>query len=694
MTTWASANSIERHEVSVSCSACELVLMRFALVALVLVGCAPPDPDSARIYAPSSEANSIQLALNGLASASRFEHRTTGTFSADLGHALQIERDATLCSECYSLVVDGRRVTLTAGGELGLQYGLAHWLESLGYGFFHPFHTREPEHFPERQTLTSANFAPDIPRRGLHLHTLHPIEPLFDFWVPSDEHLANAKRTIDWLIRNRGDYIQWAGLDDIRKNATTAEAWRAHTNRILTYAHERGLEAGLTVQLFDNASLQQSYTLIDAARPDDEAALTQRLRTVIGPADSSADLEGVAFDNLNISFGEFFGANPQAFIDKVDATERLVAALRPDMSLSAVVHVGDTPELRVTWEGRTQLYYFLVRYVNARIVPRVHTVMFYNLYDSAGGAYEHRDFSEHREFLRERLEAGKPASYYPESAYWIAFDNAVPTYLPVYLRSRHADLAGIRELGGAGLQEHLIFSSGWEWGYWQNDALTLRMSYALPSTWSDGLADSLGATGADIARRLGDVQHRALIVEELAPWLAGRDQVIDAAATLGHIAAPDRPAFAALDANFSATQVKLDAHALEVEALASEVGSLRGSDPFVDELVDGVEITAARARFIASLTAAARAFNTGQPHAALLQQAKDSLTRAERFAGLRRRDFHHPSSALLVSDGANPTFYDYGYLRDANTLCFWKRELAQVRNLVENAGVAVPGCVL
>ncbi|MFT3712144.1 MAG: hypothetical protein QM817_31255 [Archangium sp.] len=664
--------------------------MRWSLLCFTLVACAPPDPDSARIYAFEEDRESVRSALHGLSTAARFTQDTDlERAAAELGLGLVLIRDGQTCPGCYELIPRNERVVeLHASTELGVQYGLAHWLESLGYGFFHPNHTREPEHFPKKLSLTAAKYVPEIPRRGLHLHTLHPIEPMFDFWVPSDEHFEGAKATIDWLIRNRGNYIQWAALDDIRKDPAKAAQWRVHTNRILSYASERGVETGLTVQLFDNASLQQSYTLIDSARPDDEAALTERLRTVV---------DGVPFGNLNVSFGEFFGADPQAFIDKVDTTERLLSAIRPDASMSAVVHVGDTPELRVTYQGREQLYYFLVRYVNPRIIPRVHTVMFYNLFDSAGGAYQHRDFSEHREFLRERIERGVPASYYPESAYWVAFDNSVPTYLPVYLRSRFTDLAGIRALadtGFANLDEHLVFSSGWEWGYWQNDAMTLRMSYALPSKWSDGLDAALGPTAGDIARRLGEVQHRALIVEELAPWLAGRDQVIDAAATLGHIAAPDRLAFSALGADFGATLQKLETHALEVEALASEASPLRGDDAFLNEFVDGVEITAARTRFIWAVASAARAFNLGQPHDAFLQQAQDAFARGTRLAGQRRVGFHHPNPSLLVSDGSNPTFYDYGYLRDANTLCFWKRELAQVRNLVENAGLTVPGCVL
>ena len=668
--------------------------VRALFLTLVLLSCAPArSPDVALVLHESAEADAIALALKGL-DAARFEVKASKDPVRELGSstglAIAVTTEASLCAECFRVERDGARVTLTAGGSLGLQYGLAHWLESLGYGFFHPHHTREPAHFPSESDLVTGDFSPEIARRGLHLHTLHPIEALFDFWMPSDDHLEGAKRTIDWIIRNRGNTVQWAALDELIRNPSSVPAWRAHTKAIIDYAHSRGVTVGLTVQLFDKASLQQSFTLVDGARPDDENVMRERIALITN---------SLGLDNLNLSFGEFFGAEPQLLVDRIDATYRVLQEVAPDTKMSAVIHVGDTPELRVDYAGRRQLYYFLVRYANPAVFPRVHTVMFYNLFDSAGGAYEHTDFSEHREFIRERLQAGQPVGYYPEAAYWVAFDNAVPLYLPVYLRSRHQDLAGVRAMNAGALSEHLVFSSGWEWGYWQNDALSLRMSYRLPTRWEEGVTELFrslpeGASASSIATRLGEAQHRALIVEELAAYLAGRDQVLDAAFQLGHVAAPDRPSFASLDASFTPTLAKLKAHADEVEVLAQEASSLAGKDPFLDELVDGVEMSAARARFSWAVFAAAQAFNTGAPHQEALDVAKAELVKAQRIAGRRRLAFHAPNSQQLISDGPNPSFYDYGYLRDANTLCFWRRELAQVRNLAEQAGVAVPGCVL
>lgn len=663
--------------------------MRLFALTLALCACAPARPEGAALVLHSAEAaDAVAWALRGL-EPGRFVTREAPAprvvAAGEPGLVLAVERDAALCGECYRVERAGPRVVVTGGGALGLRYGVTHWLEALGYGFFHPFRTRAPTALPKEPALEPGVHAPEIARRGLHLHTLHPIEALFDFWVPGEAERERAQATIDWVLRHRGNYVQWAALEDILA-PEVGGPWRAHTKALADYAHAQGAGVGLTVQLFAKASLQQSYTLVDPARPDDDAALRARLELVAG---------GLGLDNLNISFGEFFGADAAQFIDRVDAAHALLEAVSLGTGMSAVIHVGDTPELRVTWGGREQLYYFLVRYVNPAVLPRVHTVMFYNLFDPAGGAYRHRDFAEHRDFLRERLEAGLPVSYYPESAYWIAFDNAVPMYLPVYLRSRYLDLEGIRAMSVTPLAEHLLFSSGWEWGYWQNDAVGLRLSYRLTPRLEDALDELFGdARVTSLVTRLGDEQRRALILEALAPYLAGRDQVIDAADVLGHVAAPDRPDFHEVDAAFAPTLAQLATHAEAVEALAREAGALPTDDPFVREVVDGVELTAARARFAWAVFGAAHAHATGAAPASFLAAAAAQLEVARRVTLRRRRDFHHPVPASLVATAPNPSFYDYGYLRDAMSLCFWRRELAQLRNLVEGAGLPVPGCVL
>ena len=118
-------------------------------------------------------------------------------------------------------------------------------------------------------------------RRGLHLHTLHPIETLYDFWIPGPENLDGAKRAIDFLIKNRGNYVQWCALDDIVKTPSLHPAWQAHTKSITDYEHANGVSVGITLQLFGQSNLQQAYDLIDDTTGDPVPEMVLRLHLLL-----------------------------------------------------------------------------------------------------------------------------------------------------------------------------------------------------------------------------------------------------------------------------------------------------------------------------------------------------------------------------------------------------------------------------
>lgn len=614
-----------------------------------------------------------------------------------LPHASVALTTRTDCTQCYAVTRDGLHLAVRGGVKLGLQYGLAHALEAFGWRFPHPRHVRLPDAL---QFSPDAGFvgehAPQIEaRRGLHLHTLHPIEPMYDFWLPSPAHLQGALATIDFLVANRGNYLQWAALDDITREPGKLPAWQAHTRALTQAAHARGVRTGIAIQLFGFSNLQNAFDLIDQ-EPPPKGQMQERLHAL---------LDGNGFDTVNLSFGEFFSADPALFVQRVDEAYAALQEVQPGTEMTATIHVGNRPEQKVTYQGKTQLYYFLVQYTNPAIVPWIHTVMYYDLFEDAGGAYLHQTFTEHRQFLTDHLQAGQPVGYFPESAYWVAFDCTVPTFLPLYVRSRWVDLDGIAKVGK--LQDHVTFSSGWEWGYWLTDAVTLRMEFARPPKWDQTLRDFLGGFGehgpalADAVAKLADVQHDALIGQRLAAYLAGWDGLMDAAKNSGIVSQPTRPSLADVAAM---TEEQRTAFATNVEAplqklaadmthLAANVEPLRG-DPWRDELADGFEVTAARARFAAATYGVALAFARGQATEAGLQQVEAAL--ADGTAVVQRRHAHlwDPEPARLLVDGDNPTLYQYGYLRDADGLCFWKRERAQLRNLVLKTSEDVPLCVL
>ncbi|MBK7858305.1 MAG: hypothetical protein IPJ65_06720 [Archangiaceae bacterium] len=113
------------------------------------------------------------------------------------------------CTECYRLEGEGKHLTVHGGVPLGVQYGLAHAFELYGYGFFHPWQGRVPKEPLEASNVPTTELAPEVDqRRGLHLHTLHPIEAYYDFWENGESNLEGARRTVDFMVKNRGNYVQ------------------------------------------------------------------------------------------------------------------------------------------------------------------------------------------------------------------------------------------------------------------------------------------------------------------------------------------------------------------------------------------------------------------------------------------------------------------------------------------------------
>lgn len=681
---------------------------RWLTVALLLAACEPTPSASMVIYvAPEHEA--LAEAFVAPLPVTGVDVRAAADPAAALGAQPDVPEIALVadlaCSECYRAERTERGVVVHGDAPAGIQYGLAHVLEAMGFRFFHPQHTLAPSELSlpaASDPVFGAMHEPEMRVRGLHLHTLHPIEAYWAVWEPSDEHLEEARRIVDWIVKNRGNYVQWPALANIRDRSAALEAVRQHARAITDYAHSRGVRVGLGVQLFSGANLQRAFDLTHGG-PTSSTEIRERL----------ALLDGFGFDSLQIAFGEFSGEDPDAFIATLNDAVAAARERWPDVEITASVHVGNAPDTRVTYMGEEQLYYFLVRYADPSIVPWIHTVMYYDLYEDAGGAYFHDDFAEHRAYLLSRLEAGAPVAYYPESAYWVAFDDCVPAYLPLYIRSRWLDQARLREdadaAGSARLDQHVTFTSGWEWGYWQTDYVTLRSNYAL-TPWEDAVADMLAPLGdrgratSDAIVRLAEAQHEHLLVGRLAAYIAGRDAVLDLGRTMAIVSQPDRPSFdevmamsAADRAAFAdAVVTPLGALAGETDAIFGDVDALNaGDDPWLAETRDGIAIDARRARFAHAVWAAVVAGANGEDPSALLAEANAELDAAREIVARRHAALHDPDPSRVVARRTrNATFYQYGYLREADGLCFWERELVLAKNLLLGQSEQVPGCVL
>lgn len=611
------------------------------------------------------------------------------------GFQLEVGADAAIPAEGYRLEVVGDAIVIRASDVLGAQYGTAAALEALGFRFRHPFDTYVP-HVPVLGPTDDLVHRPDVRVRGLQLHTLHPIEGYFAVWEPSAGSRNDAERIVDWLIKNRGNFLQWVALDDILDPARHM-AWKEYTRGLIDYAHARGVRVGLNIQLFGQSNLQLAFDLSDDRTGmipiADEIAARLPLVTA-----------GVPFDVIDLSFGEFFNADPQRFVDSVNEVRRQLRELAPQAEMHAVVHVGATQV--VNYMGEDLLYYFLVKHADPSIVPDIHSVMFYNLFEPTGGAYHHEDFREHREYLAQRMCAGQPAAYFPETAYWVAFDNSVPQFFPLYVRNRWLDLAELRARVTCGkLDNHLLFSTGWDWGYWLHDVTALRASYELPASFDDlvraELAPELGAAVPAVLDLI-ELQRDYLMEKELVAYLAGRDAAIDAGRSLGIVSQPDRVTLDDLAAGADPQAFRagvlapLAEYADAIERLAAGVEKLSLPETtWAAELRDGFAINRVRARFVIELYEATLAQLAGDPAAARrhADAAEGLLERGRAVVTRRHRDLHDTHTRRLVDRTPNRTFYQFGYLHMADTLCYWRRELAQLEAIMDTASGVPPACV-
>ena len=606
------------------------------------------------------------------------------------------------CDGCFRLERTPAGFVVRGDAPLGIQYGLSALLEGMGIRFLHPQHTFVPVALLDpAASIFEREEEPEVQERGLHLHILHPIESYFDFWEPTPENLEDAERTMDWMVKNRANYLTYTGIDDIRSGPSARrEALLAHQQAIVTRGHARGLRMGLGIQIFGESSLQNAFDLVERGEVAEES-IPRHLDAI----------RSIPYDEINLSFGEFFSAEPARFVATIDLTYDEIQTRWPGATVTGTVHVGDFPDTRITYMGEEQLYYFLVRYSARPIRPWVHTVMYYDLFNDAGGAYNHERFDDHRTFLLDRLRAGQDVGYHPETAYWVAFDINIPTYLPVYMRTRFQDLDGVRDaLAGTGreLRDHTVFSSGWEWGYWQNDWSVLRMSWHLPETYEEVVHDMLdvlpaGEARAEIVTDLADIQHTRLIEGRLAAYLAGQDGTFQLGFDMGFWSQPRRPSMAELRAMTPAERAAFERDVViplgeleaEMRAIQTRAMALVGDDLFLDELRDGIAIDVERASFAHTLWGAALAGANGEDIAARLTLIDASIARARVIVDRRHAELLDRDGATLISRRVSiPLLYRYGYLREAQFLCFWNRERAELGNAFHGESGIVPLCVL
>jgi hypothetical protein len=192
--------------------------------------------------------------------------------------------------------------------------------------------------------------------------------------------------------------------------------------------------------------------------------------------------------------------------------------------------------------------------------------------------------------------------------------------------------------------------------------------------------------------------------ERLAGYLAGRDLAIDAGRAIDPpiISQPDRKTFDRLVANpdvatFTAGVLEpLRAHADRIDQIAKKLDGLElANSRWSRELADGIALDQLRTRFVIATYESVIAHIGGNADeaTAAYDRASSLVETARKRVASRHRDLHDTHRRRLVDKTPNHTFYQYGYLYMADTLCYWGRELDQVGAILGNTTTAPEGCL-
>jgi hypothetical protein len=376
-------------------------------------------------------------------------------------------------------------IVLGGRGDSGVMYATYTFIEKLGVRFFHP----EQEYVPKRSDLQVGDLnivqSPAFKWRGIQQHTLHPIEYTNVLMAqPSEENLRHAYRYVEWLAKNRQNYLFWWWVD-----LYDVSSRREYVGKIVRHAHDRGVKVGLVVGMPFHQ--QHSYNLLkrDACHSD-TAAWTQGLHEGID------EIASLGIDAMCIFFGETEGKSfkqpagcpdvvspVKGTVERIEAVRTYVKAKYPNIFVTLWVH----PTANTPGDESCPRYFFLPKLCSPDIGAAVHTTMFYDLVNPAP-TYANKDFAALREFALEQTKV-RPVWYWPETTYWCGFDIDMPVYFPLYIKSRWVDA----DLLANKIDGHITFSSGLEWMYWLNDYSVARFGWNPKVYTQDAVLDDFAS---------------------------------------------------------------------------------------------------------------------------------------------------------------------------------------------------------
>lgn len=566
----------------------------------------------------------------------------------------------------------------------GVSFGLYGLLqEKLGFKFYHPRETIIPNltNWP-LDTAFVWQAKPLFDKKGFHLHTQHPIElteQLHDGTIPNA--LEDIKQYIDWLARNGQNYFEFCLLENIDR-----KVWIKHARNITDYVHQRGLIAAVDLSLH---MIQQKTFQLYVSPINKKKQIENNLTWL-----NQANWDVI---NMEFSTAEFISGNMKK---KEELRQFIVRWIRDHSSMKlmgrqhVVRHEPKNTASKNTfdWDSATLA-------LDKERGVLSHTVMFYDMTETNAPVYENKNQRHMYDFLLSE-HTKRETWYYPESAYWITFDVSVPMLLLPYLNARLADIDTCAKHHIPG---HITFSSGWEWGYWMIDWSIARWSWQHTNNHTIEkrsaamyIHELLPSDQKKFFTEQLHLQQQYLKDSSLMQWMTAMtitDEIsIKAVANEFHPRPKtsykfirNKATLEQLNEISSVYLPRLDSFGTKsLRITKAMTATASNSSTYVQEIIDGLRITALRAAHRAAILRYLIAHRTAK----LLHKKNEELNHLAIAKNIRenaqvtvtnREQHYRYSSDLIATKRWEHTAYHFGYLFPASQLHFWNREEQQAK---------------
>lgn len=551
--------------------------------------------------------------------------------------------------------------------------------EQLGFRFYHPKEMIVPawESFPIRENFywtAKERFV----KRGFHLHTMHPIElteALLDPEFPNG--LALVKEYIDWLVRNGQNYFEFNLLRTVNLNT-----WLPYAQQFTDYAHQRGIIMGIDISL--HMIQQKAFMLYEHPPKSFKAKSKQVLHNLNTLHKANWDVY-----NIELSSTEYTSGNHK----------RQEKILKIILDWATENHTKIMGRAHVVKKEKGVLNYSTSTNVedhNRGVM--IHTVMFYQIDEAKAPVYGNENLL-HMLDLMDTEQQLRETWYFPESAYWVTFDSSIPMLLLPYFSARLNDILLMEEKG---IQGHLTFSSGWEWGYGLIDWSIARWSWDYDKPVSPMDAFDLLFEDDSITKGLNkllSLQNQYLKEKELIRYLVAQT-VADEVPKMFSLEFHPTPKWRYKYLFRKANKTVLDSLDKEVilplqqfyfkyDSLLNIISSTKIKNkklkPVFDELIDGLKITALRTKHRIHCLKAIHAHRMDELNKSKnvtylnkLKMATEVRKLALTIVKQREANYRYDLD-MLSTQRKGHSAYHFGYLYPVSNLHFWEREEAQIK---------------